>query len=932
MANQDIQIKIDAAINSSQASTSLRELRQSLIELRGLALQVGDTNEAALLRINEAAGQARDRINDMNDAIQASTGDPLERVGNSFNLLGSSLSNLDFGGATIGVRTLRENLNSISFSGLGSGIKSLASEFLKLGATLLTNPIFLLGGAILLIVSNFEKLKNAGGLIGDMFKTISNSISMFIGFITSMTDALGLTNTKLEKNKELTIDLIGAQRDYNQTLLDYQSTIADIENKSTIEIEYEKKKNIIDALYEGFKAKYAIGAQQNAEFFNQLIDGSATAEEAIKKLSDAVGKRVFISTEEKQSVIKDLLEYYKELGQFNLIYLVNSSKLAKEYNDINRRIEKERIDALYNLQEKERQNLKYNYDEKKRLDTEENNRRIQQYKEQDKILDQTAKREDMRLKSRSSIIRQQIRDTEKLLEKTQGELKTNEYLINPEDYNPIIKRKLLEDRSRMKKEIDDTKIRLVQLNKELEKNGKIEESIYKARSENRLRIQNFTNIEEEKFNQRQIENEKKYNQDLLDINNRYQVKKLESRLDHYAKMYQLQNSDIMRSTKATLGAYEFTRKQREIDAGKELESLKKQKQSTNEIYNLQIALAHDNADEQQRLRDKQVESNMEFWQKMITLVKNYYEKEVHYREKAAQDREKALKDDIQLKKNSIDAYITTFNSRKAINEMEQAMMQQGEERYSFNLGERIKLLKEDLKNQKEILNGEEKKSILENELTNTTNAEQRKLEIHQEYDTKRTQLEKASTKDRLLAAADESKKLYSITKSGLELWSAINTYYDTVDENRENETEQQAEQRAKAKFERNKELQLASAIVNTAAATIYPLIEGNYAGSVFAAAMGAIQIATILATQYKSTSAPSSKVTVNAPESSKPTSAGGGFLGQGFLNQQFNPNDFMNNQYRFQNGNQKVYVLESDISNMINRVAVANDRNTLRGY
>lgn len=941
----DIQIRINTAINSAQTSTSLREMRTSMRELQSLALEVGSTNTAQFNSITNAVGQSRDRINDLNDSIGSISGEPLERLGNSVNQVSSSLSSLDFGGATIGIRSLRENLSGMNFAELGAGLRELGVEFLRLGAIILTNPLFLLGAAIVLIIANFEKLKNAGGLIGDMFSSISNNIKSFLGLITNMTDALGLTNTKLEENKQLTLDILQATKDYNENELDFQKTIESIEETSTLLTDYKLKLSEVDALYAAFNAKYNKGAAGDilVDFLLKYKD----AKLAIESLNSKVGETLFITTEEKQAVIKDILEYYKVLGQFNNIYKINAAQLLKDIQEDNRNIITERNDMISNQQKKEIAILENTHKEKKRLDDQEYNRRKKQVEDQEQIriiqngrdleanrqtsigINTELDKKEKELKKLDKAIEERTNQSIVLAKKLKEgfldgsqDLAARTYLTNSPE--------ILQDFNR-KKEIKEKEI------KELKKDNLTTIELQEYFNNEKIRItQKFSGYLEEfekGYRDREIEQEKKFEQDKLDIHNRFNLKKLNNELDHLEKMNKLRSSEISKSSIANIenSGYRLDKNQRKLDFEEELEGLDKQHNLKNKIYTLEIGLQHDNVDEQQNLRNLQLYDDDEFYQNKLFLYKNFAEKEHNYEEKSAADREKVAKDEIELDKNSIGAKLATFNSRKAINEMEQAMMKQGEERYTFNLGERLKLLKDANKNENEILNGEERKAIMDNALNNTTNAEQRDLEIRQEFAVKREKLEKDSQEARINAATEEANKIYDATKKGLELYSAINAYYDEQEQSNEAQSEEQSEQRAKAKFERNKELQLANAIVNTAAATIFPLIEGNYAGAVFAAALGAVQIATILSTQYKSTGSTTTNPVI-APEAAKPTSAGGNFFGQGFNNQQFNPNDFMNSDYRFQTGNQKVYVLESDITNMINRVAVAQDRNTLRGF
>ena len=73
---------------------------------------------------------------------------------------------------------------------------------LDLGKALLTNPIFLIGGVIALIVTNFEALTKAGGLVGKVFSYIGDTIDSVTQGLVDFMDWIGLTDSKAEERAE----------------------------------------------------------------------------------------------------------------------------------------------------------------------------------------------------------------------------------------------------------------------------------------------------------------------------------------------------------------------------------------------------------------------------------------------------------------------------------------------------------------------------------------------------------------------------------------------------------------------------------------------------------------------------------------------------------------------------------------------------------
>jgi hypothetical protein len=220
MAKEEIQVKIDAAVNSAEAAKSLGQLRRSLIEIQTLQQELGETSGPQFDKLSQASAAAssklaetRDRIGDIQDKTRTLEGTGVERLTGSFGLLRESVMNLDFDKAKIGAEGLLNAFTPVvdgklitgfagikgAVGGLMDGVKSLGSTFLSVGKALLTNPIFLLATAITLIVIGIVKLMDSLGLL----KPILDGIKVVIGFIVdgfkALTDWLGLTTNAQEE-------------------------------------------------------------------------------------------------------------------------------------------------------------------------------------------------------------------------------------------------------------------------------------------------------------------------------------------------------------------------------------------------------------------------------------------------------------------------------------------------------------------------------------------------------------------------------------------------------------------------------------------------------------------------------------------------------------------------------------------------------------
>lgn len=220
MANkEEIQIKIDAAVESAEAAKSLGQLRKSLMEIQTLQAELGDTSGAQFDKLSQASAAAsaklaetRDRIGDIVDKNKTLEGTPVERLTGSFGLLRESIMNLDFDKAKIGAEGLLNTFTPVvdgklvtglagvkgAFGMLADGVKNLGSTFMSVGRALLTNPIFLLAAAIIAIIAVVVIIMDKLGILKKVMDALMIPINAVIKGFEMLTDWLGLTTYALE--------------------------------------------------------------------------------------------------------------------------------------------------------------------------------------------------------------------------------------------------------------------------------------------------------------------------------------------------------------------------------------------------------------------------------------------------------------------------------------------------------------------------------------------------------------------------------------------------------------------------------------------------------------------------------------------------------------------------------------------------------------
>jgi hypothetical protein len=196
MATQKTVIEVDIQGSERVESmrTQMRRLREELARL--------PEGTAEFQKVQRELGALNDKMGDLGKSVNTLAGDPLERLNNSFGMIGSSILSLDFGAAQTGLQGVTSAIKDFKFGDLSNAAKGFGKTMLDLGKALLTNPIFLIGGVIALIVANFEELTKAGGFVGKMFGFLKQTIDSVTQGLVDFMDWIGLTDSKAEERAE----------------------------------------------------------------------------------------------------------------------------------------------------------------------------------------------------------------------------------------------------------------------------------------------------------------------------------------------------------------------------------------------------------------------------------------------------------------------------------------------------------------------------------------------------------------------------------------------------------------------------------------------------------------------------------------------------------------------------------------------------------
>lgn len=153
--------KTDDAVAS--AEEKVKSLAQQFQELK----KEQDKYDPGTEKFNELSikmGELKDRMNDAADALRANTGPAIEGLSNSFGMMGSQISNLDFEGLTRSIQLFSGNLSRIDTKALTGGLKAAfqagVAGVKALGKALYANPIFILVGVVVALIAYWKEFSD----------------------------------------------------------------------------------------------------------------------------------------------------------------------------------------------------------------------------------------------------------------------------------------------------------------------------------------------------------------------------------------------------------------------------------------------------------------------------------------------------------------------------------------------------------------------------------------------------------------------------------------------------------------------------------------------------------------------------------------------------------------------------------------------------
>ena len=303
-------------------------MKAELRELQGAIANA--TDPETMTRLAQRAGELTDQLKDANEQIAVfATGSKFEAVSNSFGGIKNDLMSMDFEGASEKAKVFAKNLGNINpkdigkaFGGLMSTLKTVGGAFVKLGMTILANPIFLLVAVIVAIVAAILIFLNKIGVLQKAIDILMIPINAVIDGLKALGDWLGLTTYAADENAEKMAKAnqkVSESSKKRTELLsegyDQEIAMAKIAGKDTTQLELDKSRTLEkEAIKRKAAAKKALEAmrhQEGEEAAKKKAELKKQIEDENKIIRGGVNERKKIKAQE----LKDEKEAEKKAGE-----------------------------------------------------------------------------------------------------------------------------------------------------------------------------------------------------------------------------------------------------------------------------------------------------------------------------------------------------------------------------------------------------------------------------------------------------------------------------------------------------------------------------------------------------------------------------------------------------------------------------------------
>ena len=359
MADQEINIKLNG----------IAQIRSELKALKGELANATDPTQMA--KLAEQAGALSDQLKDANErAAVFASGSRFEQTSNAFGLMQSQLMSMDFEGAAESAQLFAGNLGKIdgktissSLKGLGSTITSVGGAFLKLGAQILINPIFLIAAVVAGIVAALYTLAERLGFVTKFIDFLTAAFKPLIDAVKWFLDLMGLTSFAADESLAKTTAALEEEKEKRQEIIgqmDHKIALLDAEGKSTLALRIERNKYMQEEI---------ANQEKLLKFMdNNFLNQTKLYKETVKANKDKAQEIKVEEVKLNQEVIaegKKAAEAQKQflLDRLAATRLIEDLRVGVMQDGIEKELEANRL-KYARLQEDTLKNEKYNEQER----------------------------------------------------------------------------------------------------------------------------------------------------------------------------------------------------------------------------------------------------------------------------------------------------------------------------------------------------------------------------------------------------------------------------------------------------------------------------------------------------------------------------------------------------------------------------------------
>lgn len=331
MATQKTVIEVDIQGTERVESmrTQMRKLREELGRL--------PEGTAEFNKVQRELGALTDKMGDLSKSVNTLSGDPLERLNNSFSMIGSSILSLDFGAAQTGIQGMSSAINDVKLSDLSDAAKNFASSIGSLVGSLVTNPFALIAGGAALVITQYdtiielmtqvtEEQKHQKEIVAETAKAFSGEAVE----LQKLTYEIENNNLNQEQRNKVLADLQKKYPEYLGNIVNEKTSINDL----NIALEKVNKALIL---------KYEIQAREKSiqPLFEERLNTENRIAEAEKNRLDRQNKILQKEQEARRSGGSAAAALYQEIDVLKNVQDDTVERLKGELQGVNDRINKE---------------------------------------------------------------------------------------------------------------------------------------------------------------------------------------------------------------------------------------------------------------------------------------------------------------------------------------------------------------------------------------------------------------------------------------------------------------------------------------------------------------------------------------------------------------------------------------------------------------